>query len=1050
MGHLYCEGSVLTTLNEAIIEAFEALGGERTIDEIRNWVASKYGRRWNDSSFGTSMADMVPQELGGNPSSSVPNKFRVLKRVSIGSYCLFERKSFVVKEHLDETQFFLRNFSQSLDSSKMSLNEKESRKSLLGIEGEVDWLKEGVAQYELGRLEEALKCFEMAIKLNPNNEETWMGKGLVLGGLGRFEEALLSYDKAIEIDPNNEDAWFNKGWVLNNLEKTEDQIKCFDKCIELNPNNPKTWIFKGWTLNKLGRFEEAIACYNRAIGLDPNYEIVWFSKGLLLGRSEKFEESVECYDKAIEINPNNCEAWFNKGLALGNLERFEEAVKCYDKAIEINPNNFGAWFKKGLTLCQIECYDEALLCFNKAIEICPNNCDGWTSKGRTLHELGRFDEAIKCYHKGIELNPTAKLAWSNKGLTLDKLGRFEEAIKCYNRAIEISPNDYFPWFNKGLTLNNLSRFKDALQSFDKAIEISPENEDAWFNRGLTLDQLGRSEDAVQSYDKAIEINPSNGFAWTNKATTLSELGRTEEAHECYLRALTISMKNENASSNQYLVLPGRNSVEVWSEKRLPFEPKGWLLSLRDDIRSAIADINCDQNQVLHAVYLSSILESSDVDNILFYNVGVEYFQQTGYAGLRFERSFLPAPPPPTGSAIGSVQHYQRYMSEPKERYFEHWIQVRTLVKWNSSMTADNMVKLKKTKNPAYVWFAVKSGTIQNVSEFQGIPLEFGVRLKIRVPSWITSSFIDLLKPLLDGTIGAFHHHDGMHEESVAKHLTSILEVRAQDIISYLRENTNSVLGTRTLFWLRQDGIQWNPADDQCVATELLFENSNNDKVEYSGELFEVRENTEGLISLQADDGSLRVVHHELIFNSSEFPDCTRPSGTSHLTWIGCKKCFNWKCGYSMCIAPSQFLEGALCVYEHCIENMPFEENPLRCNIFGHLCPGGAKQLKECNANLPYLTKRLAERYSEYSSMERFTKELFDKKHPNKGKFTRKDMQFCESVLTRFGRGEHMWVVITKITDEGIEGRVDNTPTKEGSPKYGEHVFVCYKEIEDVH
>jgi hypothetical protein len=43
-------------LPEAIIAAFNALGGERNIKEIKDWVYEKYGDRWKD--LGTSLEDV--------------------------------------------------------------------------------------------------------------------------------------------------------------------------------------------------------------------------------------------------------------------------------------------------------------------------------------------------------------------------------------------------------------------------------------------------------------------------------------------------------------------------------------------------------------------------------------------------------------------------------------------------------------------------------------------------------------------------------------------------------------------------------------------------------------------------------------------------------------------------------------------------------------------------------------------------------------------------------------------------------------------------------
>jgi tetratricopeptide (TPR) repeat protein len=607
------------------------------------------------------------------------------------------------------------------------------------------------------------------------------------------------------------------------------------------------WLDEGFAQSKLGRFEEAILSFNKAIEINPNNVPAWSNKGWTLDKLERFEEAIKCYDKAIEISPNGSSfTWFNKGQALKNLSRFEDALQSFAKAIEIDPKYEDAWFQKARALYELGRFEEARLSYDKAIELNPNNEEIWFHKGLAFGKLARFEEALLSLDNAIALNPSKQKAWLLKGDVLNSLGHFEEAIKCIDKAFEINLNiDEQAWVIKGAALGGLGRFEEALLNVDKTIKINPNNDAAWMVKGMALGGLGRFEEARLSYDKAIELNTNYYGAWVNKGWTLGKLGRTKEADKCYKRALELKPNNDNLSSKQYLVLPGRNSVEVWSEKRLPFEPKGWLQSLRDDIRSALKTIDFGPNEVLYALYVSPVKEACDVDNILFYNVGVEYFPQTGYAGLRFERSFSQPPPPLRPTNGPSLQHYHRYWCVPKERSFECcWIPTRKLARWNAKISADAMVKLKKSKNPAYVWYSIKSGLIELLSESQAIPNQFGLRMSIRVPNSITSSFIDLLKPLLDGTVAAFHRHDGTNQALVAERLTSVLEVRAQDILSYLSENPNAVLGTRTLLWIRQEGVQWNPADDRCLAVELLFESSKDDFAELSGELFEVEERKE--------------------------------------------------------------------------------------------------------------------------------------------------------------------------------------------------------------
>jgi hypothetical protein len=70
-----------------------------------------------------------------------------------------------------------------------------------------------------------------------------------------------------------------------------------------------------------------------------------------------------------------------------------------------------------------------------------------------------------------------------------------------------------------------------------------------------------------------------------------------------------------------------NVVELWSLKRLPFEPKDWLLDMRDSLRTAISQLIVNDSSILSATYTSPIEELCDVENILFYNVGTGRFKK---------------------------------------------------------------------------------------------------------------------------------------------------------------------------------------------------------------------------------------------------------------------------------------------------------------------------------------------------------------------------------------------------------------------------------------
>jgi tetratricopeptide (TPR) repeat protein len=65
----------------------------------------------------------------------------------------------------------------------------------------------------------------------------WNNKGYAPANLGEYEEALRCSDKAIELNPNLVHGWNSKGFALNRLGKYKEAIECYDRAIEIGPNH---------------------------------------------------------------------------------------------------------------------------------------------------------------------------------------------------------------------------------------------------------------------------------------------------------------------------------------------------------------------------------------------------------------------------------------------------------------------------------------------------------------------------------------------------------------------------------------------------------------------------------------------------------------------------------------------------------------------------------------------------------------------------------------------------------------------------------------------
>ena len=233
----------------------------------------------------------------------------------------------------------------------------------------------------------------------------WLNKGASLKSLGRFDEAIQCYDQALRIDPQYAAAWSNKGNSLASLGRFDEALQCFEQALRITPQLVEAWVSKGASLANLGRFAEAVQCYDQALRINPQYAEAWDNKGNSLGSLGRFDEAIQCHEQALVINPQYPEAWYDKGVSLSGLGRFAEAVRCFDQALRINPQYADAWYNKGNSLGGLGRFDEAIQCFEQALRITPQLVEAWVSKGASLANLGRFAEAAISFRKFIELAP---------------------------------------------------------------------------------------------------------------------------------------------------------------------------------------------------------------------------------------------------------------------------------------------------------------------------------------------------------------------------------------------------------------------------------------------------------------------------------------------------------------------------------------------------------------------------------------------------------------------------------------------------------------------
>ncbi|MCX8560057.1 hypothetical protein OS122_03995 [Mycolicibacterium mucogenicum] len=269
----------------------------------------------------------------------------------------------------------------------------------------------------------------------------------------------------------------------------------------------------------------------------------------------------------------------------------------------------------------------------------------------------------------------------------------------------------------------------------------------------------------------------------------------------------------------YVLRAAPNVVELWSTVRLPYEPRGWVLEMRNDLRRALRDSAPRAGRGLHAVYSAADDGAFvDTENVLLYNVGSGALRPLMARSVTFERGYqLPPPPSRSGLTEGAALHYQRYC-EVRDDAFEFWRPGKQLAAF-TGVPVDSVAD-----KPAPVWKAIRDFAAPPV-ETATAPTRFLLKLHVTDTrkDRPVSSLVDIVKPTLDGIISAYNSHEGSDGVVEVQRLEDARLGTAETLRDQLFDRRWAALGGRRLLLsFGRTGVQWNPADDFCVAAHITL------------------------------------------------------------------------------------------------------------------------------------------------------------------------------------------------------------------------------------
>lgn len=134
----------------------------------------------------------------------------------------------------------------------------------------VEHFRRGNSLFDDGDFAGALKEFQAALALVPDDPTILNNLGAALSLLGQHEDALAACKRTLLRNPDDSVTLYNLGVSLAQLRRYDEAVAAYDRALSFMPDDPGTLANRGLALAHLGHSAEALTALDRAIELQPD------------------------------------------------------------------------------------------------------------------------------------------------------------------------------------------------------------------------------------------------------------------------------------------------------------------------------------------------------------------------------------------------------------------------------------------------------------------------------------------------------------------------------------------------------------------------------------------------------------------------------------------------------------------------------------------------------------------------------------------------------------------------------------------------------------
>jgi len=185
----------------------------------------------------------------------------------------------------------------------------------------------GKAQAALANKNEAVADFDMASRLDPQDNEPSARKAELLSKAGQTGLALKSLSKSVNVDDTDWHTLASRAQVFEVQKDYKSAMTDYTRIILLNPKQPGAYFMRGQLSEKLGDLNSAIKDYSQMIKLEPDSDEAYRCRANCYLRLGQYRKAVDDCSAGIKCEEDNSSLYLLRASVYDKLGEKDLAAK---------------------------------------------------------------------------------------------------------------------------------------------------------------------------------------------------------------------------------------------------------------------------------------------------------------------------------------------------------------------------------------------------------------------------------------------------------------------------------------------------------------------------------------------------------------------------------------------------------------------------------------------------------------------------------------------------------------------------------------------------